>query len=186
VSAQDKQHKQHKQHKQDKQDKKEAFERSKQALAMKPSLGLKTATCKVRIVDGYTCEVEEGRWKIIADLSEKVGGNAKGPDSGVLGRAAFGSCAAIGYMQWAAVLGIQLSSVEVVVESDYDHGGYYGTNDSSAGPKEVRYKVTIQSDAPKSQVIALIEKADKHSPLHDLFTRAIPLKREIEINPRDD
>jgi len=144
-------------------------------------MGLKTSTSKVRVVDGYTCEVEEGRWKIIADLSEKVGGNGKGPDPSVLGRAAFGSCCAIGYMQWAAVLGIKLSSVEVVVESDYDHGGYYGTNDSTAGPREVRFKVTIQSDAPESEVIALIEKADKHSPLHDLFARAIPLKREIEI-----
>ena len=172
--------------KRDKRDKKEAFERSKRSLALKPSMGLKTATCKVRIVDGYTCEVEEGRWKLVADLSEKVGGNGRGPDSSLLVRAAFGSCAAIGYVQWAAVFGIQLSSVEVVVETDHDYGGYYDTNDSPPGPTEVRYKVIVESDASEPEIIALIDKADKHSPLHDLFARAIPLKREIKINPKDD
>ena len=52
------------------------------------------------MIDGTTCEVTEGKWSLTADLSEKIGGNGLGPDSGVLGRAAFGSCAAASYVLW--------------------------------------------------------------------------------------
>jgi len=161
---------------------KEAFERSKRAVAARPSIGLSTATSSTRIVDGYTCEIEEGRWKLTADLHPKSGGNGKGPDSGVLVRAAFGSCCAITYVQWAAVMGIQLSSVEVVVEVDYNHAGYYDVADVPPGPLEVRYKVKIESDAPESEIIALLNKADRHSPLHDLFARPMRTVRTLELN----
>ena len=117
----------------------------------------------------------------MSDLSEKVGGNGTGPDSGVLGRAALGTCCAMSYVQWAAVLGIQLSSVEVVVEMDYDHAGYYGTADVPPGPLEVRFKVTIGSDAPEDEIVAMLDKADKHAPLHDLFERPMRMVRFLDI-----
>jgi len=164
-----------------KQDKKEAFERSKRALKLKPSTGVNTAKSTARITDGYTCLIEEGRWRMVSDLHEKVGGNGLGPDPSTLGRAAFASCAAIGYMQWAAVLGIQLTSVEVVVETDLDYGGYYDTNDAPSGPIGVRTLVSVETDAPEADVIALIDKADHHSPLHSTWVRPLEITRDIEI-----
>ena len=165
---------------------KESFERSKRALELRPATGLKTAVCTARITDGYTCLVEEGRWRMVADLHEKVGGNGLGPDSSTMGRAALASCAAIGYVQWAAVMGIQLFGVEVVVETDHDYGGYYETNDAPAGPIAVRTFVSIESDAPEEQIIALVDKADHHSPLHSIWERPLELKREIEIKRPQD
>ena len=163
------------------QDKKEAFERSKRALELKPQSGVKTARSIATITDGYTCLIEEGRWRMISDLHEKVGGSGLGPDPGTIGRAALASCAAISYVQWAAVLGIQLFGVEVVVETDHDYGGYFDTNDAPAGPTGVRTFVSIESDAPEDEIIALVDKADHHSPLHSIWERPLELKREIEI-----
>jgi uncharacterized OsmC-like protein len=165
---------------------KESFERSKKALELKPGTGKKTATCSVQVVDGYTCLMQESRWRVVGDLHEKVGGNGMGPDPSQLVRMAFGSCAAMAYVQWAAVMDIELTGVEVIVETDHDYGGYYGTTDSPAGPIEVRYRVSIESDAPESDIIALIDKADRHSPLHDIFERPMKMKREIEVRRPPD
>jgi uncharacterized OsmC-like protein len=127
--------------------------------------------------------MEEGRWRLVGDLSEKAGGSALGPDPSQLARMAFGSCAAMAYVQWASVLGIELSGIEVYVETDHDYRGYYDTADVPVGPVEVRYTVRIESDAPESEIIALIDKADSHSPLHDIFARPMKLTRNLEIEP---
>jgi hypothetical protein len=74
-----------------------------------------TAVTRVRLVDGLACEIEEGAWKLVADMSPKSGGEGKGPNPGILGRGALGSCLAIGYAMWAARLGVPLTSLEVEV-----------------------------------------------------------------------
>ena len=97
---------------------KAALERNMKALQLRPSVGRGTAVTKVRIRDGCTAEIEDGGWKLIADESVKDGGNGEGPDPGVYGRAALGSCLAMGYAQWAAVLGVPIDSIDVEVHAD--------------------------------------------------------------------
>src|SRR5215831_16898808 len=91
---------------------KSAIERSTKALSLKPSLGLGTGISKTKVVNGLYCEITEGKWKFFADMPEGVGGEATGPTPGVYGRAALGSCLAIGYMMRAAALQIPVKSLE--------------------------------------------------------------------------
>ena len=165
---------------------KEAFDRSARAVELKPATAFKTATCRAEITDGYSCLLEEGRWRMVSDLHEKVGGGGLGPDPSTLGRAALASCAAIGYVQWAAVLEIPISGVEVVVETDHDYSGYYDQSDAPSGPLAARIIVNITSDAPESDIIRLVDKADHHSPLHDIWSRPIEMTREVTIQTSTD
>ena len=158
-----------------------AVERSTKALSLKPSLGLGTGVSKTRIKDGLTCEIEEGGWKFLADMPESIGGNGKGPTPGVYGRAALGSCLAVGYMMMAAKMNISISSLEVEVQADYDDGALLGTTDVAPGYSEVRYKVTVESEANSEDIRKMIDDADLHSPYLDVFSRGQNCKREIHI-----
>ncbi len=158
-----------------------AVERSTKALSLKPSLGLGTGVSKTRIKNGLTCEIEEGSWNFLADMPESIGGNAKGPTPGVYGRAALGSCLAIGYMMMAAKMNIPVSSLEVVVQADYDDGALLGTSDVAPGYTEVRYTVTIESEAAEKDILKMIDDADHHSPYLDVFSRGQNCKREVHI-----
>ena len=89
-----------------------AVERTTRALSLKPSLGKGTGLSKTRIKNGLTCEIQEGNWKFLADMPESAGGNAQAPTPGVYGRAALGSCLAIGYMMAAAKKNISIATVE--------------------------------------------------------------------------
>ena len=161
---------------------KTVIERNKRALALRPSIGQGTAVTKVRIRDACTAEIEDGGWKLIADESKKDGGNGEGPDPGVYGRAALGSCVAMGYALWAAHLGVPLDSIEVDVEADYDARGMFGLDGSIApGWGAVRYKVRIESSAPEAEVMRVLDHADAISPLLDDFTRALPVSRDVQI-----
>jgi uncharacterized OsmC-like protein len=159
-----------------------AFERNAKALALRPSIGQGTHVTKVRLRDGLACEIEDGAWKLTADLDRGSGGNDAGPDPGVFGRAALGSCLAIGYALWAAKLQVPLSSIEVEVHADYDARGMYAVDDRSAGWTDLRYTVSVASTAPEADVMRVLDEADAHSPLRDDFSRAFTIEREVRIS----
>ena len=52
----------------------ERFERNARAVTPRPSLGTYTSASKVRLRDGLTCDVEEGSWKLVADMGKDPGG----------------------------------------------------------------------------------------------------------------
>ena len=160
---------------------KSAVDRSTKALSLKPSLGIGTGTSKTRIKNGLLCEIQEGKWTLSVDLPESSGGTALAPTPGVLGRAALGSCLAITYMIKAAQMNVEVSSLEVEVQADYNHGGLFGTADVPPCYSEVRYKVTIESDAAEEDIMKMLDDADQHSPYLYIFAGAQTCKREVEI-----
>jgi uncharacterized OsmC-like protein len=160
---------------------KHSVERSIKALSLRPTLGLGTGISKTTVKNGLTCEIQEGKWKFVADMPESIGGNAEGPTPGVYGRAALGSCLAIGYMIMAALMEIPIKTLEVEVQADYDDGALLGTADVAPGYSEVRYTITIESEASEEDILKMIDEADHHSPYLDVFSRRQNCKREINI-----
>lgn len=162
------------------------YERNAQAIALRPSVGKNTGHTTVRVRDGTTCEVENGPWTFTTDLGTEQGGNDEGPGPGVLERAALGSCLAMGYVQWAALLEIPVEHIEVHVESDFDARGSFGIDDQPPGFTRLRYRVTIESSASEADVQEMIDNADAHSPVLDDFRRPLPVERTVQINPSTD
>lgn len=160
-----------------------AFRRNEKALSLRPSLGQASAATRVRLGEDLSCEAEEGPWKLSVHASPKVGGDGLGPNPGVLGRAALGSCLAMSYARWAAALGVPFSALEVEVQADYDARGEYGLADIRADYQEVRYVVTVESAAPESEVRRVLDKAEAHTPFLDVFRRPQPVRRVLRINP---
>jgi uncharacterized OsmC-like protein len=160
-----------------------AFERSARALRLRPSLGRSTGVSRTRIRHGLTCEVEEGAWKLTADMPASAGGSGAGPTPGVFGRAALGSCLAIGYMMYAAKLEVPIASIEVEVQADYDDGALFGVSDAPPGYLEVRYIVTVESAASEADVRRVIDEGDAHSPYLDVFGRAQTCRRTLRLVP---
>jgi len=158
-------------------------ERNIELLALKPSRGHLTCTTRARLADGLRCEIEEGPWRLAADLPAKVGGDDTAPTPGVLGRAALAGCLTIGIAHWAARLGVPIGSLEVEVEADFDARGELGVGHGIApGYSEVRYVVSIDSPAPRHELDRLLDTAERHSPYLDVFGRAIPLRGARRLN----
>ncbi|MDP9237861.1 MAG: OsmC family protein [Chloroflexota bacterium] len=167
---------------------KRAAERNIKAMSLRSSVGQGTATTTVRVRSGATaCDIEDGPWKLVADLDRGMGGGAEGPDPGVFARSGLGACLAVGYLLWAARLGVQLDNVQVVIETDYDARGMYAVNeDVSPGWGGVRCTVTIASPDAPERVREVVERADRYSPIFDDFTRALDIKRELRIDTRKE
>ncbi|MCC5915134.1 MAG: OsmC family protein [Balneolaceae bacterium] len=160
---------------------KESHNRIKKLLTIKPSKGQYTTTTKVRLRDGSTCDIQHKHWTFIGDVGKEEGGNDAGPGPSVLQRGALGSCLAIGYSKWAAVLGVPVNGIGVDVEADVDARGTYGMDDVEPGYKGLRYRVHIDSPASEEEIMNVIEQADKHSPLLADFVNPVKVERKVEI-----
>jgi uncharacterized OsmC-like protein len=158
-----------------------AFERRVAALQRMPGIGQGTAVTRVqlRVQDGLACDIQDGPWTLTADMSEKSGGNGAGPDPGVYGRGALGSCLAIAYGFWAARHGIALERLEVEIQADYDARGVFGVDDVGPEYRQVRCIVTIDSPAPRDAVLRMMADAETHCPYLNIFRR--PMDVQIDV-----
>ena len=164
----------------------EITERNVRTLTLKPTRGHLTGVTKARIVDGLRCEIEEGPWKLAADMPVKAGGEDTAPTPGMLGRGALASCLAIGISTWAARLGIAIDALEVEVQADFDARGELGVGENiPPGYQAVRYSISIDSPASEAAVTELLETAERHSPYVDVFTRARTMKRILHLNGKE-
>ncbi|HVP05820.1 MAG TPA: OsmC family protein [Dehalococcoidia bacterium] len=166
----------------DEKDMKTIMDRNIKAIRLRPGIGQGIATTTVRVRDGVTCDVADGQWKLVADESPGDGGAGLGPDPGVFGRAALGTCLAMGYAMWSKYLGVPFDSVEVVVEAGYDARGMFGIDESvSPGWTSLRYTVNVASPADEAKVREVIDYADRLSPLLDDFRRPLAVERVVRI-----
>jgi uncharacterized OsmC-like protein len=160
-------------------------ERHVRLLSARPERGRLSCATRARLVDGLRCEIQEGPWRLAADMPAKVGGGETAPTPGVLGRGALAGCLTIGIAAWAARLGVPVDAVEVEVETDFDARGELGMGDVPAGYQEVRYTVSIDSPAPRCELDRLLATAERHSPYLDVFGRAIALRRAVRVNGKE-
>ena len=161
---------------------KAALERNVKVVAARPAVGQGTAVTKVTLHPGLACEVEEGPWRFNVGMTEKYGGENTGPNPGVYGRAALGSCLAIGYAMWAARLEVPIRSLTVEVRARYDVRGELGIDASvRPGYADIVYAVTVDTDASDADVHRVLDTADRHSSWLDDIRNPVPVSREVNI-----
>lgn len=163
---------------------KEAIERTSEQLTEHPDSGRGTYTAEATRDHGLRIRVEGPHESVIvSDVSKGIGGDESAPSPGSLARAALASCDATGVAVWAAHEGIELSSLEVVVEWDYDARGMLGVDDHvPAGPQGVRVHYRVGADGVSDQRLEdLVEVAEARSPVGDAFRRPLDYETDIEI-----
>lgn len=156
-----------------------AFRRNARVLSRRPSVGRGIAVTTVRMTDGLCCEIVEGDRRLACDMPAKHGGTDTGPNPGMLGRGALGACVAMGIVRWAALEGVQLESLTVRVEADYDAGGEFGVSDVRPGYDAVRVVASVESTASDEDLDRIVPAAIMHTSFVDLFTNGTDVRTEV-------
>jgi uncharacterized OsmC-like protein len=131
--------------------------------------------------EGLRFRVEGPTGNVISDMSKSVGGGATAPTPAWLMRAALASCDATLVAMEAAREGVELTDLEVSVESDSDFRGILGVDDSlHPGPVAVRVRIRLAaSDATENQLREIVERAESRSPVRDALSRAMSMTTDI-------
>jgi uncharacterized OsmC-like protein len=163
----------------------EAIERLDAAIRAKPEKArAKNAPATARVTNLLQCEVSGPNGeRLTTDMPPAMGGTASGPNPGWLLRGALASCTATVIAMRAAKLGVDLSSLEVTVESESDNRGILGLDAGvSAGLGEVRTRVKIGAlTASADELRDIVKWADAHSPVACTIRHSPACSLEVEV-----
>ncbi len=162
----------------------EAIERVTANIAADPAKArAKNVPATARLTEGLRCEVTGPyQERLVTDMPPAMGGTAAGPNPGWLLRSAMASCTATAIALRAARLGVELSSVEVVVESESDNRGLLGMDESiSAGLGALRTRVRIAGNAEPQALRDIVAWAEAHSPVTCTVRKATPCALDVEV-----
>lgn len=120
---------------------------------------------------------------LVCDMPKGLGGGATAPSPGWMMRASLANCEAVMIALRAAQLGIELSTLEVRVDSVSDDRGMLGADDSKpAGPLNMKVSIRIGADrVPAEKLHEIIAWAEKHSPVGEPLGRVMPTAYAVEI-----
>ena len=123
-------------------------------------------------------DIRTGAHTFKVDEPTSLGGTDLAANPVQYALASLGSCQAITYRVWAAQLGIELDTVTVRVEGDLDLRGFFGLDDTiRPGFTAVRLHVSVTGPETGERYDELARAVDKHCPVLDLFTNAVPVTR---------
>ena len=120
---------------------------------------------------------------VITDMPPTVGGEGSAPTPGWYMQAALATCNATTIAMRAAREGIELTTLEVSIDTESDTRGISGFDQSiQAGPLNMRTRVRIGAEGvPEEKLHEIIKWSDKHSWVGNAICRSVPLKTEVEI-----
>jgi uncharacterized OsmC-like protein len=121
--------------------------------------------------------------ELVSDMPKGIGGGATASTPGWFLRAALANCDATMIALRAAELGITLTTLEVTVSSTSDDRGLLQIDDSiPAGPLKVQAHVKLGGEGvSKEQLQELVAWAERHSPVGNAISRAVPLNVSVEV-----
>jgi uncharacterized OsmC-like protein len=134
--------------------------------------------------DGLRVKVEGPSGERIAtDMPPSVGGTGSAPTPGWLLRAALASCDTTLIAMRAAVQGIELSRLEVTVDSESDDRGILGIDEAvPAGPLRIRVRVRLASPhASDAELRQIAGWGERHCPVSDVAQRPVETSMDVEI-----
>ena len=119
--------------------------------------------------------------KVVSDMPGGVGGQGEHPSPAWLYRAGLASCVASVIGIEAAREGVELSSLEVKVDSESDDHGILGMDESvPAGPLSVSVKVRASAEGVDDAALRrLIERGAERCPVYEGTKRAVEVSLEI-------
>ena len=155
-------------------------------LSAKPEEARYTDSVATAVIEnGLTCRVRGPNGEeTVTDMPKSVGGSASAPSAGWLLRAAVASCVATTIAMRAAEEGVELSRLEVEVDSESDDRGILGMDASvPAGPLSARIRVSIEADGVSEDLLRRIaQEGTSRCPVSDALGRAVPTTAEIKTS----
>lgn len=146
----------------------ESLERAKRLFLEKPGAAKKPNAAATAVWrNGLSCEVlGPAAERAVTDMPDAMGGTGAGSNPGWLLRAGMASCTATAIAMRAAMLGIELNTLEVKVDSESDARGLVGIPDVQTTLGNLRMSVRIgAAGADEAQLRDLVAWGEAHSPV---------------------
>jgi uncharacterized OsmC-like protein len=134
------------------------------------------------LLGGVACEATIRQHALGIDEPAGLGGTDTGPNPVELVLAALGTCQAITYRIWAALLDIRLDGVRFETEGDIDIAGLLGLREGvRPGFGAIRHRVILTGPETEERYLELMRTVDAHCPVLDIVENPVPIEHVLEV-----
>lgn len=162
----------------------ESLERAHRLFLERPAAAKKPNAMATAVWrDGLRFEISgPAGEKAVTDMPEPLGGGGAGSNPGWLLRASMASCTATVIAMRAAMLGIELSSLEVNVQSESDARGLVGIPQVPTALSGMRISIKIGAvGVDESQLRDLAAWGEANSPVSCTLRERPPVAVEVSV-----
>ncbi len=152
----------------------ELFRRKPEAAIYKPRVSSK------HIRNLYT-ETRVREHLVKSDYAEAAGGENQAPNPIELLLSAFAACIEAAFYEFALHEGLTINSLSVDLEGTLDLRGLFMIDGVSAGFRDLKFTLRVESPDDEARVRALAEKVIAHCPVVDSLKRPTQVSGEIVI-----
>ena len=145
------------------------------------------ATNPIRVViesenqGGFQTKILIRNHEIISDQPFGFNGQNKGPKPSELILAALAACQETTYRIFAEDMNIHIGKISVTLMGTQDLRGFMALDDEiPAGFKNIRGKISIQSNATVEELQLLQQRVDQHCPVLDDLKRPLDVHLSVE------
>jgi uncharacterized OsmC-like protein len=117
-----------------------------------------------------------------ADEAHHRGGHEDGPSPMRYFLSGIAFCQQGWYAKGAALVGVELGSLELDVRTYMDMRGEHGFEGVPPNPQWLLFEIRATSDAPAEDVLAMIDWGDARCPLGVLARKAVPVYERVTLN----
>jgi uncharacterized OsmC-like protein len=159
-------------------------DRTKGFVRFKVSSTWKGQTRSEARVKSYFMNGEEvpREFSIVADEPLELLGRNTAPNPQELLMAAFNACIMVGYVASAAVIGVNLTGVEIETDGELNLRGFLGLDEKvKPGYDSIQYTVRLKGDGTKEQYEAIHANVLKTSPNYFNIAQPVQVKSNLVI-----
>ena len=132
---------------------------------------------------GFQSKVNIRDFEFESDEPEQLGGTNIGPNPVEYILGSLAACQEIVVKTHAALLGIEVNSVQVDVEGDLDLQGFLNLSEKRAGFTAVRFETTIDTDETDSgKLERLKELTIDRCPVLDIIENPVPVEGTVRYS----
>lgn len=149
-------------------------------LRNKPDKTRVEVSASSQLVEAFRSHVKVRDFEVIVDQPSNMKSTDRGPRPSELVLAALAACHEVTYRLYADAMKIPLDSIAVTVTGVSDAKGFFSLDDETpAGFSEIHGTIDIQSSAPEEDIERLREVVNRHCPVLDDLTRAVPVNLSV-------
>ncbi len=138
---------------------------------------LKRVKVTAELEEGFVVRSQIRKHRVIMDLPPPLGDD-KGPTPVDVMLASLAGCLGIVARYHAKKFNIEIKSLKIVIEGEYDTAGFEG-EDVKAGMHKITAQVIVQSPNSEEELVNFFKFVEKHCPVGDTFTSNTPTELKV-------
>jgi uncharacterized OsmC-like protein len=144
-----------------------------------------TTRADVKLVGNQYSEAKVRTFSVTSGEPSAVGGGDEGPNPLEYFASSIGFCENVTFERNAALMGVDVDSLETSVRGHYDRKGQWGIGGAEPSFSDIMIEMKITTHEPAEKIIELVKLVHKRCPMHATISKATKVSDKLVINGRE-